>query len=604
MAYTCSAMTHIMEDIRLDGLKFLSLWLEVYPVLMPSFADKVIPNYISLLSANGKTKTGSGIGSSVLINPSSQLGSSKNFIAIYTNADLWAGLEQKDDPNGGGSLVLFGAAGAPAMSADRLAVTAVMGATGQGNNIQNSYELTKYDHLKVNVIMPILVDFWLEASSTVFGVGSISQSPALAVMETLLKTMNLLWRAFLVGMKDGADLEWVDAWLKTILKHFVVHFPFGAGNYSMRDAKVELILQNMNILFCELLSHFVLAADESFEAVTSRWRDRMFAYMLELLGEKPAETSESSHLVMNLKVDHLEATYPVLWTLLNRLPDDEAADLFQVFVAYHNGSHNHAVLKSTFKVLSRILLLQNHSQYAGAFRMHNSADMLDAVRGWISTFLKRLWVLKAGDPGFSIDILLFLTQCLKEDLCGSVTDKTVAEPLQASLVPFFHVMLPKGPVFGPFVELPEAAQRAALQMVFYLPSWPEKLVKGLAACLNDLRVSSDVVCYAMEIIDERQRNVRTQLPLTVYVSILVTIGLVGYNSAEMSALGSHTIGGNRICGTEESVQIKKSAAAAAKTVTGKWKQNEMSPAEEQAKYWDRREALISASIPFFIYLSL
>jgi hypothetical protein len=29
--YTCSAMTHIMEDIRLDAIKFLDLWVNIVP---------------------------------------------------------------------------------------------------------------------------------------------------------------------------------------------------------------------------------------------------------------------------------------------------------------------------------------------------------------------------------------------------------------------------------------------------------------------------------------------------------------------------------------------------------------------------------------------
>jgi len=42
MAYLCSAMTHIFEDIRLDSLKFLKLFIENFPTLTIHYSDKVI----------------------------------------------------------------------------------------------------------------------------------------------------------------------------------------------------------------------------------------------------------------------------------------------------------------------------------------------------------------------------------------------------------------------------------------------------------------------------------------------------------------------------------------------------------------------------------
>ena len=35
-------MTHITEDIRLDGLKFLRIWVDLYPSLVVTYADKVL----------------------------------------------------------------------------------------------------------------------------------------------------------------------------------------------------------------------------------------------------------------------------------------------------------------------------------------------------------------------------------------------------------------------------------------------------------------------------------------------------------------------------------------------------------------------------------
>jgi len=41
MAYLCSAMTHLLEDIRLDSLKFLKLFIDSFPSLTIHYSDKV-----------------------------------------------------------------------------------------------------------------------------------------------------------------------------------------------------------------------------------------------------------------------------------------------------------------------------------------------------------------------------------------------------------------------------------------------------------------------------------------------------------------------------------------------------------------------------------
>lgn len=41
--YTCSAMTHIMEDIRLDAIKLLDIWVSILPDAVTSkFWTRVI----------------------------------------------------------------------------------------------------------------------------------------------------------------------------------------------------------------------------------------------------------------------------------------------------------------------------------------------------------------------------------------------------------------------------------------------------------------------------------------------------------------------------------------------------------------------------------
>ncbi|KAG9303692.1 hypothetical protein G9A89_018589 [Geosiphon pyriformis] len=51
--YTCSAMTHIHDDIRVDALHFMNTLLLIAPeVIVNGFWDKILPNYINLLTSN------------------------------------------------------------------------------------------------------------------------------------------------------------------------------------------------------------------------------------------------------------------------------------------------------------------------------------------------------------------------------------------------------------------------------------------------------------------------------------------------------------------------------------------------------------------------
>ncbi|KAL4211496.1 Rix1 complex component [Rhizopus microsporus] len=51
--YTCSAMTHIFEDVRLDAVKFMNLWIQIAPdVVVSKFWNRIRGNYMSLLSVD------------------------------------------------------------------------------------------------------------------------------------------------------------------------------------------------------------------------------------------------------------------------------------------------------------------------------------------------------------------------------------------------------------------------------------------------------------------------------------------------------------------------------------------------------------------------
>lgn len=59
--YTCSAMTHIFEDVRLDAVKLMDLWIQIAPdVIVTKFWSRVIGNYMSLLAVDSNKISAAG----------------------------------------------------------------------------------------------------------------------------------------------------------------------------------------------------------------------------------------------------------------------------------------------------------------------------------------------------------------------------------------------------------------------------------------------------------------------------------------------------------------------------------------------------------------
>ncbi|KAG0343708.1 hypothetical protein BG004_005056, partial [Podila humilis] len=75
IVYTCSAMTHILEDIREDALKFMDIWVACGgQVVVNGFWDKILPNYISLLTSDSNATNASKMASAMSFSASASSG--------------------------------------------------------------------------------------------------------------------------------------------------------------------------------------------------------------------------------------------------------------------------------------------------------------------------------------------------------------------------------------------------------------------------------------------------------------------------------------------------------------------------------------------------
>lgn len=160
-------------------------------------------------------------------------------------------------------------------------------------------------------------------------------------------------------------MEWYNSWLDKLTRHFVVRFPFGSSSTLSKDGDVFNILQDMNIIFCEVLSHFMafkMAAAAALAEATPTgsdslskmskspaWFKSIHHYILKLYNPSISlESSEdmaidgSSHLFRRSlqKPNHLRSSFPVIWSLLNTVSDEDRRELFETIIGYHLKSPN------------------------------------------------------------------------------------------------------------------------------------------------------------------------------------------------------------------------------------------------------------------------
>ncbi|KAG0225287.1 hypothetical protein BGW42_004514 [Actinomortierella wolfii] len=126
----------------------------------------------------------------------------------------------------------------------------------------------------ISTLHPLLLSAWLDTAPNVFGSSSTPRAgPALEIAHLILRIWGILWRAALAKPKttgaEGEEKErdetkqqekWIDESLQSMLKHVLIYFPFGKDSVGMVDAKVASTLHEMNTLYCELSSLFLLAS--------------------------------------------------------------------------------------------------------------------------------------------------------------------------------------------------------------------------------------------------------------------------------------------------------------------------------------------------------
>ncbi|KAJ1843311.1 rRNA processing protein, partial [Coemansia sp. RSA 2703] len=314
VVFTCSGMTHILEDIRSDAIKFLDLLAEVVPAAVAQHSATIMRNFFSLLETKATTAGTGGVNNSAGVNTRTSLltqgnrlaimRSCHNYLAVYTRPvletgnDLWfmgdTGLNTKaqgygayfypDTPAPFEALCLFGEAAS--------GKSAVIGDSATAIRAQSSEAFVR--------LFPFLQETWME-SATIFGTNAIGGDRSLDLCALVLEILQTLWRTAYPKSIPSTANNLVD-----FLRRCMTYFPFGEGFSG--DSMVEETLLVMNLRVCELIALVRLgcSSDHSQHAKnkdteSDRWAKRATRFLMQTIGLKQTKTTLASVPDQDLK---------------------------------------------------------------------------------------------------------------------------------------------------------------------------------------------------------------------------------------------------------------------------------------------------------------
>ncbi|ORX86808.1 hypothetical protein BCR32DRAFT_289738 [Anaeromyces robustus] len=571
MAYLCSAMTHILEDIRLDSLKFLKLFIDNFPTLTIYYSDKLIPNFLNHLTGDMKMNSksnSSSLSNSLLVNPKSKLGSTKSRAAILTsfydflsiiindnqnlsnnnkNEDIkenininwtkqssiqiYSNTEHVYNKNNDNSVVLdiFNAEQKSNNSTDRIDKDSLgISETNtflKTQNIKNSYNLNNKSQLKdfMDILLPVLFNCWIETSSDAF-IGNVNFSPTLVIIKTIIQIQNLVWKKYSESEKESN--EWVESYLKLIINHMMIYFPFGNEKCSIKDQKTEDYVKEINIIFCELLSTFLSLNWNDNSKLITICLNNLMKYFNIFFGKRK---NEKFVMINDIKAEHLNTLFPAILKLINSLPQNDSLKIVDIISEYFMKVHSQSGAKRSLIKFINQLLNENNLFY-------QNPVFFEHIKKVFSSLPRLMWELKTVYLNTTETIFDILLKLFKFGINFQERIQFL-ENLQMTMIPYFYVEIPnKGSIFGPFIQLPCELQKKLINIIYYFPTINEKLFKAILTCCKNKFLSSETIDKILEVFELRQNLLfTTKIQPQQYLSFILTI-LMGYNSNELETL--------------------------------------------------------------------
>jgi hypothetical protein len=244
-------MSHIVEDIRIDALNFLDLWLKYFGNLLVPFSNQLLLNYVGMLSGNllnPSAQTTKSVGTG---NPSSALHNSAIRTKILFSLCNFLNLCRDAPTKDFGSLENQEIWGHDLFQCEKASSFSSMifqpEECSTGFRLHDPYSVKKL----VDSIAPSIVAFWVESAPIVFHTAKVAPSEGLDVCNASVKLLGTIFR-FL--SPDELQQDWKSTFQESTLRHLKGYFPCGQGAEIETQAQSQILEMNANLI--ELLSLF------------------------------------------------------------------------------------------------------------------------------------------------------------------------------------------------------------------------------------------------------------------------------------------------------------------------------------------------------------
>lgn len=550
VAYATSAMSHISDSVRVDGLKLFTLIMECFPLVVVVNASSVMPHFLHLMSSNAKmssSNTSSALSGHSL--PSSNGSRAKNewvesknrvklleslhdflrLILDSTSDERQSGINRDDKPYSWDESVGFPLIGHSnriiskemkkyfchymtksvfgeysSKASNRVSVSLSFGSKKgkQLDSKNDAYSISPLGFFQS--LYPTLLDFWIE-SSDIFASSKIHSLPHVTICNLVMSILSELCRS-VKSTPSPIPPNAYNAFLSLLERHVSPQFPFGETSSIVETPGTESIsrmLLKTNFSFCTL---YLLASSQAPKLLVS-----ITKYITRIL----KEASRNNRVAADAKDLFSQ---DVLYELcVVRLNEDILRSLirFQVNTRCMESSH------AAFKLLSTVAISN--------FERRRLDDGLEGsyndLEKWKDTLGKQLLQLKSFNIEYTRDIL----DCMQSVLQRARLNEEVSSVLLDSIVALFgkcdnqdgsrKQFASSKSLDGIFVHQPEDIQNGLVYLLYYIPSWTSELIESVLNAVLTQSVSHSVRIALLDVAQARKHD----LVVDKYGSILLSL---------------------------------------------------------------------------------
>ncbi|KAH9470364.1 hypothetical protein MJO28_017589 [Puccinia striiformis f. sp. tritici] len=342
---------------------------------------------------------------------------------------------------------------------------------------------------------PVMLSIFLDTAPTAFQeeLGSnsatmtssssagASVSPSLELVNCVVTSLHRLWQASLaadlaIESKDVKSLE-------TILMKMAPYFIFGADDISPQGTELRHLLQNLNLMYCDLVSLLALVKPDCSNTVTIQL-NQVGSYITRLLENKVISTNSNTGA---MQPEAYRGIFPIVWSLLKHdLIQREnskaeraswASRVVGAFIDHLNDLSPNSELKYLgVNFLARLCIMDDLPGCQLACELDVlTPETQDKLRQWMMGLPKLLWQLGTKNPATSHLVLSFLHRVVSRPMMFFESCLKDFPPL---LVPFFSINHPTTgrTIAGPYSRLNPSCRKLAEGISWYLINQPASVL--------------------------------------------------------------------------------------------------------------------------------